>query len=100
MCYAPTGAATAVVYTMLMLLLHIIIALTSIIYSTVMVLSPSARKLRVNYALIALTLTTGTYLVVSTHAALLSSCVSGLCYLAVVLLGTVATRRKLVHIAA
>lgn len=77
------------------LILHILIALTSLIYSGYVFFSPSKNKIRVSYGLVAATLISGTYLVVSTHSPILSSCVSGLVYLAIVLSGILAAHRKL-----
>lgn len=71
----------------MILLIHIVIALTSIVSTTALAARPSAAKLRLSYALIALTLASGTYLVLSMHASLLSSCVTGLVYLGVAMSG-------------
>ena len=79
----------------MILLLHVIIALSSIITTTVLAFSPSRMKMRISYALIALTLVSGTYLVISTHSPLVSSCLSGLAYLAVALSGVVIGYRRL-----
>lgn len=76
------------------LIIHIIIALTSIAFTTLLFALPSRTKFRANYALIALTLTTGTYLVVSANAPILKSCMSGLVYVSLVTLGTIAARYK------
>jgi hypothetical protein len=77
------------------LILHIIIALSSLLYSGYVFFSPSQKKLRASYGLIAMTLASGTYLVISTHSPILSSCISGLVYLAAVLSATIAAQRKL-----
>lgn len=79
----------------MLILIHVIIALSSVIYAGLSFFSPSQKKLNVSYALIALTITTGTYLVVSTHSPMLQSCMTGLAYLAVVLLETFAVRTRL-----
>ena len=81
----------------MILLIHIIVALSSIIASTASFLRPSKAKLRLTYGLTLLTLATGTYLVWSTHSPLLSSCITGLLYLGVVLSGVLAAWRKLAH---
>lgn len=78
-----------------MLLLHISIALSSMVFTTVLYISPSNIKLRTSYSLVALTLVTGTYLVVSTGTPLLKACITGLGYLAIVALGIALARRKL-----
>ena len=73
----------------MIVLMHVLIALSSIAMTTVFAASPSKWKLRCSAALIALTLGSGTYLVLSTHSPLLSSCLAGLAYLAVALAGVV-----------
>lgn len=81
----------------MILLIHIIIALSSIVGSTVTFLRPSKGKLRFTYFLTLLTVATGTYLVWSTHSPLLSSCEAGLIYLGVVFSGVFGAQRKLAH---
>ena len=71
----------------MIILLHVIIALTSIVSTTVLAFIPSRFKMRVSFGLIAATLASGTYLVVSTHSPLVSSCLTGLAYLSVALAG-------------
>jgi len=81
----------------MILVTHIFVALASIVASTYAFFMPSKAKLRVTYGLTALTLASGTYLVWSTHSPLLSSCITGLAYLAVVFSGVLAAQRKLAH---
>lgn len=71
----------------MILLTHIIIALSSICVTTSLAFWPSQAKVRLSAVLIALTLGSGTYLVISMHSPLLSSCLTGLAYLAVALSG-------------
>lgn len=63
------------------LVIHILIALASIASSTYAFLSPSKNRLKVSYGLVAATLASGTFLVVSMHANMVSACMSGLLYL-------------------
>lgn len=56
---------------------------------------PSAARLYANYALIGLTVGSGTYLVVSKPAHMLETCTMGLLYLGFTLVATFVTRRKL-----
>lgn len=79
----------------MILLAHICIALASIVYTTYLYIQPSRTKLRVSSGLLVATLASGTYLVISTHSPLLSSCLSGLLYLAVVATGIALSVRKL-----
>lgn len=67
-----------------MLILHILIALTSIVVSGLTYVRPSKRLFTASYLLVAGTLTTGTALVVASPAHLGTACVSGLIYLALV----------------
>lgn len=68
----------------MLILTHIALALLSLILSTVAVVSPSRNTLKVSAGLIAATLTSGVYLVWTTHVPLVSSCMTGLIYLSVV----------------
>lgn len=79
----------------MIILLHVLIALTSIIYSGYAFFAPSKAKIRASYGLVAATLISGTYLVVSTHSPILSSCVTGLIYLGIVMSGILAAQHKL-----
>lgn len=76
------------------LLIHIIIAVTSVAFTTLLFVLPTRTKFRINYALIGLTLATGTYLVVSTNTSMLKACMSGLFYITLVTAGTVAARYR------
>ncbi len=76
------------------LLLHIIIALSSLLFTTYLYFRPSQAKFYTAYGLIAATLLSGTYLVVSLHAPLMSSCMSGLVYIVMVGMGVFAARAK------
>jgi hypothetical protein len=78
----------------MIVLLHVLIALSSIAYTTYLYFRPTKRKFYASYGLIAATLASGTYLVISTHSPLLSSCVTGLIYLGIVLTGVLAASRK------
>jgi len=79
----------------MILLTHIIIALSSLVATTFMAISPSMRKLYVSYGLIAATLATGTYLVISTHISILHVCTTGLTYLAVAMAGVLVGQYRL-----
>jgi hypothetical protein len=63
---------------------HVMIALFSLFYSGYTFFSPSKQKLNISLGLMAITLTSGTYLVFSTHANMVSACTSGLTYLGIV----------------
>ena len=65
-----------------MLILHITVALASLISAGIALISPTAGKLKVSYALVAGTLLTGTLLVLLQPVNLPRVCISGLVYLA------------------
>jgi hypothetical protein len=75
--------------------IHVLIALTSIAYSGFTFLRPSNTRLRNSYFLVALTLASGTFLVVNAHAQMVPACISGLVYLAIVSAGLAGARYKL-----
>lgn len=79
----------------MVLVIHILIALASIVASGWAFLVPSKAKLRTSYTLVAATLASGTYLVLSTHTPLTQACLTGLIYLAIVSTGIALARRKL-----
>lgn len=79
----------------MMILLHVLIALSSIVASSVTAIVPSRRKLYASSLLVALTLLTGTYLVIALHAPLLRTCLTGLVYLAVAVGGMLVGVRRL-----
>ncbi len=81
----------------MLVLIHVIIAISSIIFTAFVFVRPSKSKLKVSYSLTAITLASGTYLVWSTGAPILQSCVTGLIYLAVIFVGILATHYKLAH---
>ena len=78
----------------MIVLLHVLIALGSIAFTTYLYFRPSKGRFYASYGLIGATLASGTYLVISTHAPLLSACMTGLLYLGVVLAGIAAAHQK------
>jgi hypothetical protein len=79
----------------MVILIHVIIALSSIIFTTFVFIKPSETKLKVSYGLIAGTFITGTYLVVSKQAHLLQTCITGLVYLGAMTLAVFAVHYRL-----
>jgi hypothetical protein len=79
----------------MILMTHIIIALTSVIYTCFVLVSPSSFKIRGSYALIALTLISGTILVVESNAHLVRACMTGIVYVAVMLFGIALAQYRL-----
>lgn len=78
----------------MIILIHVAIALTSMLVGAALLARPARALFRAQYVLIAATLGSGTYLVVATGSPLLHTCASGLFYLAAVTAGLVLARRK------
>jgi predicted tellurium resistance membrane protein TerC len=76
----------------MILILHILIAITGIIQASYMLVKPSKKGLHLSYALLALTLTSGTFLVASTGTHILQGCMSGLMYTGFVTIGIARAR--------
>ena len=79
----------------MIILIHISIALFSIVFATYQLFSPSAGKFPVSYALIGATLVSGTYLTILNPSRLISTCLTGLVYVGIVTVATVYAHRKL-----
>lgn len=79
----------------MIVILHLVIAFFSIIFTTFAYIKPSHRVLVVSYGLIGLTLTSGLYLVVMAPAHMLTACVMGVVYLSAASVGVVLARIKL-----
>jgi hypothetical protein len=77
------------------LILHIIIALSSLVVTGIAYVAPSNIKLRLAYVLVALTVASGSYLIVAKPAHMVAACAEGLVYLAIVMVGIVLARGKL-----
>ncbi|HEX6416567.1 MAG TPA: hypothetical protein VFZ62_03505 [Candidatus Saccharimonadales bacterium] len=76
----------------MMLIIHILIATASIGLASFAYFRPSVTLLRATYATIALTLGTGTYLIVMSPAHMVQACATGVAYLVVV--GAIALAAK------
>lgn len=76
-------------------LIHVIIALSSVAFTTYAYLSPTTARLRISYGLIGLTLISGTYLVFAHPGNLVQACISGLLYVTVMTVATVSAHRRL-----
>lgn len=79
----------------MILLTHIIIALSSILYTTITLVRPSQNKLYISYALIGATLASGIYLTIAHPAAMLRTCTTGLAYSVVVAAGVTLAHKRL-----
>lgn len=78
----------------MMLITHILIAVASIGLASFAYFRPSAVVLNATYASIALTLGTGTFLIVMSPAHMVQACVTGIAYLVVVGAIALAARAK------
>lgn len=79
----------------MILLLHIVIALSSLVVAAIAYVSPKRSLLHISYMLVAMTILTGTYIAISSPAHMVQACVSGLIYTAVVIGSIGAVRRKM-----
>lgn len=79
----------------MVILIHIIIALTSVIVASFVFFNPSMRKLITSYGLILGTIASGTYLLVTSPSHILQSCVTGLAYVTIVTVVTIATHVRI-----
>lgn len=79
----------------MLLLAHVLIALSSLVFTSYLFFAPAKRNFYISYGLVGLTLFSGTILVLSTHSPILASCVTGLVYIGVVLIGIVGARHRL-----
>jgi hypothetical protein len=79
----------------MILVTHIIIALSSVAYTTLLLIRPTQTKLYVSYALVAATLASGIYLTVINPASMLRTCTTGLVYVVIVTAGIAIARKRL-----
>lgn len=79
----------------MIIIIHVILATSSIIATSLLALFPSNKKLRINNILIGSTITSGFVLVLTAHVKILNTCISGLFYLCAVLAGTAYAKHRL-----
>lgn len=79
----------------MIVLLHVSIAIASILLTSYAYVRPSVSKLRTSYVSIGMTLLSGFYLVWIMPSHMIQACMSGVLYLAVVTAGIVVARHKL-----
>lgn len=82
----------------MIVLLHVVIALFSILTAGYVYMRPSQKSLLASYGLMAATAGSGFFLVVQAPAHMIEACLMGVAYLAVVSVATVAARVKLTRI--
>lgn len=81
----------------MILITHIIIALSGLALTTYAYFRPSTVHLRAAYVTVGLTFVTGFYLVAMAPAHMLQACIEGVVYLGIASIGIVATRAKLAY---
>jgi hypothetical protein len=79
----------------MLLITHIVIAITSVAYTTLLLIRPTQTKLYTSYALVGATLASGIYLTVVNPASMLRTCTTGLVYVVIVTAGIALARKKL-----
>lgn len=79
----------------MILLTHIIIALASVAWASVTFFQPTHKKFIASYGLILATIASGTTLIIVDSSAMLHACVSGLIYVTVISIVTIAAQMKL-----
>lgn len=84
-----------IILNMILLISHISIAIASLIITTLTAFIPSSLKVRLSGLFIGATLISGTALVIATHSPILSSCLTGLVYLAIAMTGVIIGSRRL-----
>lgn len=82
----------------MILFVHIIIAVLSLIFTTIAYLSPDTKRLTLSYLFMGLTLGSGTMLVFLKPDALAHTCIMGIVYLIAMTSAMVLTHRKLAKI--
>ena len=79
----------------MILITHILCAISSLAFVTFAFISPSRRKQKISQLLAGATLTSGTVLVITSHSNILQSCLTGIVYFSVVSVGIFAAERRL-----
>jgi len=79
----------------MIILIHVLIALTSIILASLAFFKPTIKKLMTSYGFVLATIASGTYLLISFPSHILQSCLVGLVYVTVVAGATAATHVRL-----
>jgi len=81
--------------TKMILLTHIIIAVSSVLYTAFILISPTKKKIQLSGWMVAATIASGTVLVISTNANLVQSCITGLLYTGVMFFALAAAKWRL-----
>ena len=79
----------------MIILIHVIIALTSIVIASFTFFQPTIKRLIVSYGFILGTVGTGSYLLLAYPSHILQSCLMGLAYLTIVSIATITAHVRL-----
>lgn len=79
----------------MIVLIHVLVALTSIGYTTYVYIRPSTKKFLAAYGLVGATVASGSYLIWTTPSHMIQGCTEGLIYIGIVSVGIIAARVKL-----
>lgn len=79
----------------MIVLIHVLIALTSLVFTALTYIKPTKNKLTTSYVLVASTLMSGVYLVFANQANILRLCMSGLVFITITTFITWQARLKL-----
>lgn len=79
----------------MVLILHIIIALISMVYTGFVFFFPSKTKLNISYVLVSATIMSGAYLTIMNLSHMVSACITGIIYLGFVTAGLALAHKKL-----
>ncbi len=79
----------------MIILLHVIIALSSMGVAAFVFFKPSIKRLAVSYGFIVATVASGTFLILSASGSILKSCLVGLFYLTAVSIVTIASHVRI-----
>ena len=75
----------------IIVLVHVIIALSSVGIASVVFFKPTIKRLYASYGFIIATVASGTFLILTSSGSILRSCITGLFYVTVVSIITIAT---------
>lgn len=77
------------------LILHIILAVTSLIFTGILIIRPSKNKINGTFLLFLGTLATGTYMIFTLNVNILVTCLEGLAFMAVILGGIAIAKKRM-----
>lgn len=79
----------------MIILIHVLIALGSVGQTTLLLVSPSNRKLTVTYGLFLATVASGSYLLIVLPSHMIQTCIEGLLYMGFVVGAVVIAQKRL-----